>query len=159
MSIDCHIKFDGVSGESGHGDHKDEIDVMSWSWGITNKSSSGQGGGSGKGKAEPHALQFTHLYDKASPVLKKHCVSGKHFDKVVLTVSKAGEGQKAFKTMTMKEAYITDVHINASAGGDLVENVTLTFTDVEIEYKPQDAMGNLGGAVKFGWDVNKVQTR
>lgn len=159
MSIDCHIKFDGVSGESGHGDHKDEIDVLSWSWGITNESSSGSGTGSGKGKAEPHDLQFVHHYDKASPVLKKHCVSGKHFDKVVLTVSKAGEGQKAFKTITMKEVFIKNIQVSAASGGDLVETVNLSFTDIEVEYKPQDGKGGLGGAVKFGWDVNKVATR
>src|SRR4030095_4207187 len=93
MSSDSHIKFDGVDGEATHKDHKGEIEVLSWSWGVQQHSSLA-GGGSGKGKAEPGSLSFVHLYDKASPVLAKHCVSGKHFATMALTARKAGEGQK-----------------------------------------------------------------
>ena len=32
MSTDSHIKFDGVEGESTHKDHKNEIEVLGWSW-------------------------------------------------------------------------------------------------------------------------------
>ena len=109
MAIDCHIKFEGVTGESGHADHADEIDVLSWHWGVTNQSSSSDGGGSGKGKAEPGHLSFVHLYDKASPVLAKQCVSGKHFPTATLTARKAGEGQKDFLKVTLKEVLITSV--------------------------------------------------
>ena len=38
MAIDTHIKFDGVEGESTHKDHKGEIEVLSWSWGVNNVS-------------------------------------------------------------------------------------------------------------------------
>jgi type VI secretion system secreted protein Hcp len=159
MANDTHIKFDGVDGESTHNGHKGEIDVLSWNWGLSNASSAATGSGSGKGKAVARELSFTHNYDKASPVLKKHCASGKHFDKVVLTSSKAGEGQLAFLTKTMKEVFITDIYIGGSSGGDITETVRLSFTDIELEYKAQDGKGGLGGAVKFGWDVAKVLTR
>jgi type VI protein secretion system component Hcp len=49
-SIDAHIKFAGVNGESAHIDHKGEIEVLSWTWGVVN-GGGGIGGGSGKGKA------------------------------------------------------------------------------------------------------------
>jgi len=44
MAIDTHIKFDGVEGESTHTDHKGEIELLSWSWGVSN-ASMGSGGG------------------------------------------------------------------------------------------------------------------
>ena len=80
MSSDSHVKFDGVEGESSHKDHKGEIEVLGWTWGVENGVGL-SGGGSGKGKAEPRRFTFTHLYDKSSPVLAKHCVGGKHFAK------------------------------------------------------------------------------
>jgi type VI secretion system secreted protein Hcp len=95
MSTDSHIKFDGVEGESTHKDHKNEIEVLSWSWNV-HQPAALAGGGSGKGKAVPGDFTFTHLYDKASPVLSKHCASGKHFKDAKLTARKAGEGQKDF---------------------------------------------------------------
>jgi type VI secretion system secreted protein Hcp len=158
MSTDTHVKFDGVDGESTHKDHKGEVEVLSWSWSVAQQSALA-GGGSGKGKAEPGVLSFTHYYDKASPVLAKHCVSGKHFATTVVTSRKAGEGQKDFLKITMKEVLITSVNPGGSSGGDLAEQVHCSYKDIEFEYKPQDDKGGLGGAVKFGWNVATTETR
>ncbi len=125
MAADIHIKFEGVDGESNHKDHKGEIEVLSWAWGITNASSSISGGGSGKGKASPGDLHFTHIYDKASPVLAKKCAQGVHFPTVTLTARKSGEGQKDFLTVKMKEVFITSVQPSGAGGGDIVESVTM----------------------------------
>jgi type VI secretion system protein ImpC len=41
----------------------------------------------------------------------------------------------------------------------VVETVSMTYKDIEFEYKPQDEKGGLGGAVKFGWNVATTETR
>ena len=153
MAIDTHIKFDGVEGESQHKDHKGEIEVLSWSWGVSNASGVGAGGGSGKGKAAPGDIHFTHVYDKASPVLAKQAASGKHFKTVVMTSRKAGEGQKDFLKVTMKEVFITSVQCSGGGEGDFMESVSMTYAEIEFAYKAQDDKGALGGEVKFGWNV------
>ena len=159
MSIDCHLKLDGVAGESAHADHKGEIDVMSWNWDVINESSVGAGGGSGKGKAKPGELSFTHLYDKSSPVLAKSCASGKHFKDAVFTCRKAGEGQLDFLKITLKQVLVSGVKSSAMSGGDISEQIHLSYDDIEFEYKAQDDKGKLGGAVKFGWNVSSTETR
>lgn len=156
MAIDTHIKFDGVEGESTHDSHKGEIDVMSWSWGVSNASNL-SGGGAGKGKAVPGEIHLTHLYDKASPVLAKKCAQGVHFPTVVITARKSGEGQKDFWKVTMKEVFITSVTNSASSGGDMTESVSFTYGEIETSYKAQDAKGALGGEVKFGWNVKTTK--
>jgi type VI secretion system secreted protein Hcp len=158
MSVDSHIKFDGVEGESTHKDHKNEIEVLSWTWGVTQPSAL-SGGGSGKGKAVPGDFHFTHHYDKASPVLSKFCASGKHFKDAKLTARKAGEGQKDFLVLTMKEVFVTSVQPAGSSGGDIVESVSCSYKDIEFAYKAQDDKGGLGGEVKFGWNVATTETR
>ncbi|KTT24989.1 type VI secretion system tube protein Hcp [Pseudacidovorax intermedius] len=159
MSCDFHIKLDGVKGEATHKDHKDEIEILSWSWGVSNAALSTSGGGSGKGKANPGDFHFTHLYDKASPVLAKNCASGKHFKDLVLTCRKSGEGQQDFLKVTMKEVFINGVQPGGSQGGDLVESVTCSYKDIEFAYKGQDDKGGLGGEVKFGWNIATTETR
>lgn len=159
MAIDTHFKLDGVSGESTHKDHKDEIELITWDWSVTNESSAGAGGGSGKGKAKPGSMTFTHNYDKSSPVLAKSCASGKHFKDGVITCRKAGEGQLDFLKITMKEVMVTAVHPSAHSGGDVSELVTLSYADIEFAYKAQDDKGKLGGEVKFGWNVATTETR
>ncbi len=149
MAIDTHIKFDGVEGESTQVDHKGEVKILSWTWGVSNASQVGAAG-SGKGKAVPGDFQFTHVYDKASPLLAKKCAQGVHFPTVVVTERKSGEGQKDFLKITMKEVFITAVQ---SSGGDLGESVSMSYGAIDFSYRPQDAKGGLGGEVKFGWDV------
>lgn len=156
MSIDTHIKFDGVDGESTHKDHKGEIELMSWAWSVQNDKTL-TGGGSGKGKANPGELVIVHAYDKASPVLAKKCAQGVHFKEAVITARKSGEGQKDFIKVTMKEVYITGVAPSASAGGDIVEQVSMSYGSIDFAYKPQDDKGGTGGEVKFGWNVKTTE--
>ena len=138
-------------------DHKGEIEILSWSWGVSNASSVGVAGGSGKGKASPGEFQFTHSYDKASPVLAKKCAQGVHFPTVVLTARKSGEGQKDFFKITMKEVFITSAQPAGSAGGDIMESVSMSYSVIDFSYKPQDAKGGLGGEVKFSWDTKTTK--
>lgn len=159
MSCDFHIKLDGVEGESTHKDHKGEIEVLSWSWGVSNASGAASGGGSGKGKANAGDLSFSHNYDKASPVLAKNCVSGKHFKDMVLTCRKSGEGQQDFLKITLKEVFITNVAPSGAQGGDVFEMVSCSYKDVEFAYKAQDDKGASKGDVKFGWNVASTETR
>ena len=156
MATDTHIKFDGVEGESTHESHKGEVEVLSWTWGVSNAAHAG-GGGSGKGKANPGDFHFTHVYDKASPVLAKKCAQGVHFKEAVVTARKAGEGQKDFLKVTMKEVFITSVQPSGSSGGDLMESVSMSYGSIEFAYKPQDEKGGLGGEVKFSWDTKTTK--
>lgn len=158
MTIDCNLKLDGVTGESPNTNHKDEIEVMGWSWDIT-QPSSGSGGGTGKGKAVPGSFVFTHHYDKASPILAQKCAKGEHFKDAVVTVRKAGGVQEDFLKITMKAVYITAVAPGATSGGDIVETCHMDFDDIEFAYKPQDEKGGLGGEVKFGWNPKKTEIR
>lgn len=50
MALDMFIKIDGIKGESTDDKHKDEIDVLSWSWGMSQSGTVHTTGGSGAGK-------------------------------------------------------------------------------------------------------------
>lgn len=152
MATDVHIKFDGIDGESTDRDHKGEVRVLTWGWGVA-QAAVAAGAGSGTGKATPADFVFTHDYDKASPLLAKRCAQGKHFPTVVLSARKAGEGQKDFLKVTMKEVFITSVQVVDPSEGGLQESVSLRYRTIEFGYKPQDARGGLGAEVKFNWDL------
>jgi type VI protein secretion system component Hcp len=50
MAVDMFIKIDTVDGEAQDSKHKKAIDVLSWSWGLSNSGSAHVGGGAGAGK-------------------------------------------------------------------------------------------------------------
>ena len=47
MAVDMFIKIDKIDGESKDAKHKNEIDVLSWSWGASQSGSFHVGGGGG----------------------------------------------------------------------------------------------------------------
>ena len=62
--------LDGIDGESTDDKHKNEIEVDSFSWGVTQSGTAGRTGtGRGAGKASIQDLHFTSKVNKASPKL------------------------------------------------------------------------------------------
>jgi type VI protein secretion system component Hcp len=71
MAVDVFLKLGDIKGESKDSKHAGEIEVLSWSWGVSQTGSMGHGGGGGAGKANFSDLSVMHQFDKASPNLMK----------------------------------------------------------------------------------------
>ena len=154
MAVDMFIKIAGVKGEARDHKHKDEIDVLAWSWGVSQAGTMHQGGGGGGGKANVQDLSFTKYIDKSSPDLMLSCCSGKHLADATLVVRKAGENPVEYLTIAMKDCLVTSLSTGGSGGEDrLTENVTLNFASVKVRYVPQDAKGAGSGSFESGWDI------
>ena len=142
MAVDMFMKIGDLKGEAKDKTHKEEIDVLAWSWGMSNSGTSHLGGGAGAGKVNVQDLSFTKYIDKASTNLMMACCTGKHFGEATLTVRKAGDTPLEYVIVKMKEVMVTAVSTGGSGGEDrLTENVTLNFASFVTEYKPQKADG------------------
>lgn len=152
--MDHYIKFDGVDGESVSKDHKGEIEVLSWSWGLSSSTAPATSGRSRAGRATPEHFTFTHVYDKASPALASIAAAGRHVKEAWLTARHAGAGAKDFLKVSMADVVITGVHLQGDADG-ISEMVTASVGRITFEYRQTDAKGGLGGTVAFDWDIVK----
>ena len=156
MAMDMFLKIDDVKGESRDKDTKTvgTIDVLAWSWGMSNSGTAHIGGGAGAGKVNVQDLSLTKYIDASSPSLQLACCNGKHFNEATITVRKAGETPLIYLTIKMTEVMVTAVSTGGSGGEDrLTENVTLNFAKVEVEYTPQDAKGKAGDPMPYGWNI------
>jgi type VI secretion system secreted protein Hcp len=154
MASDIFAKIGDIKGESPDDKHKGEIEVLSWSWGVTQSGTMAHGGGGGEGKANFNDFNFTHHIDKASPVLMKACATGEHIKEATITVRKAGKGQQEFLIIKMNDIIITGVAPSgAGDGAATAEHVALQFAKVDLEYKPQKADGSLDAGVHFKYDI------
>jgi type VI secretion system secreted protein Hcp len=154
MAADIFAKIGDIKGESLDSKHKDEVEVLSWSWGVTQSGTMAYGGGGGEGKASFHDFNFTHYVDKASPVLMKVCATGEHIKEATITVRKAGKGQQEFLVIKMADIIVTSVAPGGSAGGDAtMESIALQCSKVDLEYKPQKADGSLEAGLHFKYDI------
>jgi type VI secretion system secreted protein Hcp len=152
VASDIFAKLGDIKGESLDDKHKDEIEVLSWSWGVSNAGPASVGSGGGVGKATFHDLSFTHNIDKASPVLMQRCATGTHLKEATITHRKAGKGQQEFLIVKMNDVIVTAV-TNGDSQGSHVETVSLAFAKVNLEYKPQKADGSLDAGIHFKYDL------
>lgn len=154
MAVDMFIKVGDLKGEAKDDKHKDEIDVLAWSWGMSQPASAHVGGGGGAAKVNVQDLSFTKYIDKSSPDLMLHCCNGKHQKDAKLTVRKAGENPLEYLIITMEDVLISSISTGGSGGNDrLTENVTLNFARVKVDYTEQTASGGEGAKPKMGWDI------
>lgn len=151
MPVDVFLKLGDIKGESKDAKHQGEIDVLSWSWGMSHTGASA-GSGAGAGKAIFNDLTFTQAVDRATPLLIKACASGEHLKEATLVARKAGKGQQDYLIIKMSDILVTSVQ--ASGTDDQpVAAVSLNFAKIDFEYKLPRGDGDPVGGTRFAWDL------
>jgi type VI secretion system secreted protein Hcp len=142
------VKNPDVTGEATDEEHKGEIDVVSWSWGIEGS----RDVATGKAAAKPRLseLRIVKLIDRSSPVLMQMVKNNKVADLATLTLRKAGTTQLTFFKIELKKVRITAVNVESTNSvdritTDMVERVNLGFDKVTVTYTPQGETGAKGG--------------
>jgi type VI secretion system secreted protein Hcp len=153
---DYFLKMDGIEGGATAEGHKNEIDVLSWSFGVTQPGSSGYAGtGAGVGKGQFHDLTITKYLDKASPKLMNACAGGEHKANVVLTCRRAGGTQQNYYQLKLSQVLVSSYQVSGGGGDSLpIESLSLNFAKLECTYWGQDEKGSQTGSVQSGWDIN-----
>jgi type VI secretion system secreted protein Hcp len=105
--FDAFLKLDGIKGESADAKHKGEIDIMSFSWGMSQTGVSATGGGGGAGKVQVHDIEFTKKTDASSPLLFLNCANGAHIKEANFVVRKAGGTQLEYLKIKLTDVLVS----------------------------------------------------
>jgi type VI secretion system secreted protein Hcp len=83
------------------------------------------------------------------------CCTGKHFDKTLLTLRKAGTTPLDYVVIELENCIITNVSTGGSDGEEtLTETVSLNFNKFTYKYQPQDKTGAAkGGSIDVEYDI------
>lgn len=157
MAVDCYLKLDGIQGEATDANHKDEIQLLSYSWGGSQVTSVAGTGGSGAGKVDLQDLAIMKHLDKASPQMFKAMIAGTHIKTGVLSAVKAGAGGKPFLKISFEELFVTSLQTSASSEVP-TESVSFSYNKIKFEYSTQNDQGVMTavGAVQYNLKENVV---
>ena len=123
------LKLEGISGESKDYAHPSEINVVDWSWGISNTIPTDA--------ASLTCLSLTKYADTATPLLMKMCAGGGPITTAALTVRYGGKSPVVFLHITMTDVLVSSVATGGPGSDDrLTEKVKLTFSEVNVTYTP-----------------------
>lgn len=154
MAQDIYCEVEGIEGESTDSEYPGVINVLSFSWGISQSGTTHMGPGGGAGKCDVQDLSITKFIDKATPNLMLACMTGKHFEKITLMVRKAGETPLTYVKIVMEGAIISSLSTGGSGGEDrLTENVTFNFGKVGVLYTPQLADGTGDAEIEINYNI------
>jgi len=155
MAVDIFLKLNKIKGESKGKDHIEEIDVLSWSWGMSQSGTTHLGSGAGSGKVNVQDLSITKYVDKASADLMKFCCNGDHIESGKITVRKASGAKPIdYLTIELKEIIVAAVTTGGIGSDDrMTENVTLNFGHFKLKYTQQNDDGSEGAKPEVQWDI------
>jgi len=150
---DMFLKMAGVTGEAQDSDHKGEIEVSSWSWGLNAPTAME---GTPTGRATMSELLVVKRVDASTPVLMSAVKNHKTFGTALLTVRKAGGSALPYFKLELTDARVVS-HTTDSQGPELIEKVKLGFAKIKVTYTPQQSGTGAkgGGDVVFEADAHK----
>jgi len=167
MAATFLLKIDGIKGESQFEGYSDYMQIDTWRVGGTNTGTWGAGKGGTGGTFTANDLDVTAKSNKATPKMIEGCAQGKHFKTATLVGLKAAGSGKPVEYVKIT---LTDVIISkhsmgyelpppGSSSSELaVDNFSLDYNKIGVEYKEQTSEGSAGPGVEGGFDLSKLQS-
>ena len=159
MPSDVYLKVDGLEGESNDSKHKNEIEVLSFTWGVTQQitgtvSSAGTFTGQ---RCDMSPLVIQKLFDKASPKASQACAAGDHFASAVLTLCRAGGDKQPYMEYKLSDVLLSSVQVGGGGeGGVPSESWALQYSKIEMKYTQIGLDGKPAGqGAPVGWDLKE----
>ena len=143
-------KHGPIKGEAQDDKHKDEIEVLSWSWGMQGKAA--LGGGVATGKATMRELRIVKKVDKASTALMSALRTNEVIKEGILTLRKTGTSKVEYLIITIQDGRVMALDVEAgdeSGSPTLLERVNFSFNKISVEYTPQGGDGMPQGSTTF----------
>jgi type VI secretion system secreted protein Hcp len=157
MAFDAFLKVEGCPGESTDDKHKEWIEIISFSTGVTQpKAPTSTSGSMSAERANFNDFVVTKTLDKASPKLAEKCASGEHFKEVIVELCRAGGDKQKYMEYKMTDCLVTSFRPGGHAGGENLplEEVAFAYGKIEWKYTSTDpATGKAKGDVAAGWDL------
>jgi type VI secretion system secreted protein Hcp len=132
MAVDMFLKIDGIDGEAVDAKHKGEIELLSFSWGITQPIS--QTGGGATGKAQVSDFSIVKQMNASSPLLMEKCCSGEHIPNVTIKLVNK-ETKQTFYEVKLTDCLISSYNTGGAGNGGAVpmDQVSFNFRGMDLQ--------------------------
>lgn len=157
-AVDYFLKIDGIPGESQDAKHPGEIQLTSFSFGEAQAGTMAFGTGGGAGKVQMQDFHFTMNTNKATALLFLACANGQGIKSAILTARKAGKDQQDYLKVTFTDILVSSFTTSGDAHANSLpsDSCSLNFTQIDWDYKTQNADGSLSAGAKGGYNLKKM---
>jgi type VI secretion system secreted protein Hcp len=132
-----------------------DIEIKEWKWcsSAVVKWDRNQGGQTLSSKYDK--ITITKTVDKASAILMRCCLTGKHIpDGKITCRKKDGDSKLEYLVVDLKDIIVSKVEWSGGGTDDVVgEEIFLEIAEFKMAYKLQKDTGDKGGVSDFGFNV------
>jgi type VI secretion system secreted protein Hcp len=157
MAFDAFLKIDGIDGESTDDKHKEWIEILSYSHGVSQPTSAtlSSGGLRSAERSDHQDFSIVKTLDKASPKLNLFVSSGAHIPEITLELCREGEDRQCYMKYRLTGVIVSAVQPEGSTQSDKpLESVSFNYGKIEWIYTETDPeTGTAKGDVRASWDV------
>ena len=129
-AVNFYLKLDEIDGESQDSAHEGEIDVLSFSWGVSVEVPTSGGRGSGSGKVNVQDIGFVKYADKSSAALDEAAADGTVIPEARFSV-RTGTAASDYLVITLENVVVTSVTRSGDSTDGITEEISLNFAEVE----------------------------
>ena len=148
-SISIFLDIAGIPGESTALGHVNSIDVLSWSWGVSEALTTGAGGVVIRGPLTGHVTIVKRI-DKATPPLFTHCSTGMTIPLATIQLTRT-DGQ-TYMRYDLKNVLIASIaHGDVNGDGVADETIDFDLNGGTLTYTQFDASGKSIGQTSAQW--------
>lgn len=151
---DALLHITGIPGESKISGYEGWIDILNFSWQISNPDAGNTIPGEGAGTTIVRPLIVTKYIDKASPFLTLNLLTGQIIEEAILIFIKAGSDPFEYLKITMSNVQVANVSPGGTSGDERAfESVALAFSRVCYSYTPQKENGTPDAEIVKCFDI------
>ncbi len=129
MAVDMFLKIDGIDGESVDVKYAKWVDVLSFSWGITDASKAPAQPGrlSPARKTAVSDFSIVKILDSSSPKLFEKCCEGGHIGELNFSLVRKGDQALEYFKLKLTDVLISSVMPAGTGGAVPMEQVSFSF--------------------------------
>ena len=151
-----YMKIDNLQGESLVQGRANQVELNSFSFGVSAETSFLKGTGAAVGKAVWGSVTVQKDFDSISPSTMQNMAKGTAFKSIIIEATKQTGGREpsTFLRYTFTDSFITGDSFNIDDSGSTNESLSFIYKTMKVEYFKQGADGRLATQpIKFGWDI------
>lgn len=161
MSTNTYLQIEPIKGESTDEVHKDWIELLSFSHGVSQPTSGPSGtGGRAASRADFQNLTVVKLVDKASVDLNLYCAQGTHIAKLVLDVCQETGEKVCYWKYELENVMVSSVQVSGGGSDRATESVSFVYDIISWTYtavKNDGSAGDKAGPKKWNLQTNKAE--
>jgi type VI secretion system secreted protein Hcp len=144
-AVSAFLEAEGFEGESTNAKFQKAIDVLSWSWGVTNPG----------GKPFFTSFSIQKNLDRTSPKLMEYAGTAQVIPRAKLRVIKVGGDQQEFLRYCFAGVRVVSIQQSGTGGDSISESMSFSYEHIVQRYSQQDPDGSLRPPVFGGFDTVK----